>query len=77
MSLAAIEIRLTVRGSLIGPTRSITLARRASAPPAGSTQTMSPGSAPFLSAGRMSKLSFSLRSVGVTRPMPLRPSGSS
>ena len=28
MSLAAIEIRLMVRGSLIGPMRSITLARR-------------------------------------------------
>ena len=33
MSLAAIEIRLTVRGSLIGPTRSITLARRAARRP--------------------------------------------
>ena len=56
MSLAAIEIRLMVRGSLIGPMRSITLARRDSAPPASSIQTMSPGMAPFLSAGRTSKL---------------------
>jgi hypothetical protein len=54
MSLAAIEIRLTVRGSLMAPTRSTTRARRARAPPDGSTQTMSPGLAPFRSAGRMS-----------------------
>ena len=43
----------------------------------GSTQTMSPGTAPFLSAGLISKLCRSLRSVGLTRPMPWAPSGSS
>ena len=77
MSLAAMAIRLTVRGSLIGPMRSTTCARRDSAPPVGSTQTMSPGTAPFLSAGLISKLCRSLRSVGLTRPMPWAPSGSS
>jgi hypothetical protein len=77
MSLAAIEIRLTVRGSLIGPMRSSTLARRDSSAPADSTQTMSPGSAPFLSPGRTSKAVRILRSVGVARPMPLEPGGSS
>ena len=78
MSLAAIEIRLMVRGSLIGPMRSITLgAARQRAAGLASIHTMSPGMAPFLSAGRTSKLCRSLRSVGVTRPMPSRPSGSS
>ena len=77
MSLAAIEIRLMVRGSLIGPIRSITLARRESWSPVSSIHTMSPGRAPFLSAARTSNSRRSFLSVGVTRPRPWRPSGSS
>ena len=73
MSLAAMAIRLTVRGSLIGPMRSSTRARRDSAPPSPRSRRCRPARAPFLSAGRTSKLCRSLRSVGVTRPMPWPP----
>jgi hypothetical protein len=75
--VGAIEIRLMVRGSLIGPIRSITrrLARQVRAGLLDPDDVAWPRS--LLVGGSHVELAPSLRSVGVTRPRPPRPGGSS